>query len=235
MITGLTFNGESEYPCQADLVILTGNKILLYEFKAYSQPAIDRDNKLEYLSGYQFKHPKLQLNDTHQKLAVLLRQLKIPLPIESYIMFTHPNFYIYELPAWSENYIFYSHITTHIKNMMQNTTPPDEHTYTYYNRLMDRDNDTSENNPIIPKYQYHSLNKVVKCPNCHGVIDDVPDKKINMTCSHCHSKIHIRDIVKKAINDYQILFKKHPTPSELYEWCGGSINRWRIYKTYNAK
>lgn len=232
IINGLTFNRDGEYPCQADLLILCRDKILLYECKAYTQKAMYRGEKFENLNGYQYNNPQSQLGTIQQQLEMLLKKLRIPLPIESYILFTHPDFYLYNLPVTCDHFIFHSQLQSHVQDMIKNNRSPNEQTQIYFNKLIQCDNDTSDNHPIIPDYNYDSLEKIVTCPHCDEIISEVPARRKYFTCPHCQHEIKISAIAQKAFNDYQVLFDKKPTPIEFYDWCGGIFSKIRIYKMF---
>lgn len=237
MIKGLSLTDKGKFLVQMDLLVLTGDKILLYEEKAYSQPANDcQDGTIEFSAGgKRYTHPLEQVKDAHRKLEHVLKGLDIPLEVESYALLTHPNCYIYNLPAWTKNLLIQSQIEKHIDEQMKKRQTPTSLTKVYQEKLLALHHDISEYNSIVPEYNYNKLQKIVKCPQCFGVIDQIPKSKQHMTCPWCKDKIIIANIVRMAFDDYKILFNQKPTAAEMYHWCGGIFSKIRIQKILYEK
>ncbi|MBG9983770.1 NERD domain-containing protein [Aerococcaceae bacterium DSM 111022] len=239
IIKSLTFHLDGEYACQIDTIIITGDYIFLYEIKWYSKKATDRGKTIQYYSGDEdnpngpeFKHPREQLKEATEKFKRLMWQLGIKKTLRTYVMFTHPDFVLYNMEEWSLDLVFHSEVESHIEELASTTLRPDDESYHIYNLLMAENLDTSETMPSVPKYNYASTRKVVKCPECNGVIEEVPKNRRKLKCPCCGKLVLINDIAKKALEDYEVLFKETPTPTQLYNWCGGIFNRMRLYKLF---
>ena len=232
VINSLSLSNEGEFVVQMDLLVLTGDKILLYELKAYSQPINDcRDGTIQYEeNGEKYPHPINQLENAHRRLQNLIDALGVDLKIESYVMLTHPESYIMNLPSWTKNLLIQSQISGHILEQMRNAKPVTAQTKHYYALLKAQDHDTSEYNSMIPEYSYDQLRKVVKCPQCFGVIWEIPKFKKYLMCPCCGENVAVRDIARLAMEDYLILFKEKPTMHKLHEWCGGKFLKHRLYQ-----
>lgn len=238
IIKSLTFHLEGQYPCQLDTIIITRDKILLYEIKGYSKPSTDRGTKIQYFSGYKknpngpmFEHPREQLNDATTKFKQFMRKLGIKKDVESYVMFTHPNFILYGMKDWSFDLVFHSQIEAHIEEMAQTTSSPDAESQRIFDLLMAQNLDTSETMPVIPNYKTMILNNIVKCPECIEVfINHLPEGNHKMNCPKCGRRIKINDIAMKSLNDYIVLYGKIPSAQEFYDWCDGQISTLRFYR-----
>lgn len=242
IIKSLTFHLDGEYACQIDTIIITGDAIILYEIKYYSRKSTDRGDRIQYFSGDEenpngpdFKHPRLQLKEATIKFKRLLTKLGISTEnLKTFVMFTHKDFVLYNMKEWSFDLIFHSEVDSHIDELATSTYRPNAESYRIYNLLKAQDHDTSETMPSAPKYNYEMLRKVVKCPECGGVIREVPEKTQKVICPHCSQKLNLNDITKKALDDYQVLFKETPTIEKLYEWCGGMFSKMRCYRAILA-
>lgn len=232
IIKGLSLTERNEFLVQMDLIVLTGDKILLYELKAYTKRVNDcRDGTIEYKEGgRRYTHPLNQLSKAYGILESLLIKLGIPLEIESYVLLTHPKSYIYNLPAWTDKVLIQSEIEDHIEEQMRKRQPPTRETQIYWEKLKALHFDTSEYNSKVPKYSYEKLGKLVKCPNCFGVIREIPKGYRKMNCPCCSNKISVVDIAKLAYEDYILLFDEKPSAAKLYNWCGGIFSRNRFQK-----
>lgn len=237
IIKSLTFHLNGEYACQIDTIIITGDAIILYEIKYYSKKSTERGEKIQYYSGKEdepnepeFKHPRVQLEEATIKFKRLLKKLGIGTDnLKTYVMFTHKDFVLYNMKEWSFDLIFHSEVDTHIDDLASSTYKPNAESYRIYDLLIAQDYDTSETMPSAPKYNYDSLRKIVKCPECGGVIREVPKGKKKMDCTVCGKNVFINDIVKKAIQDYVVLFNKIPDGSKFCDWTGGIFKKDRFY------
>lgn len=232
VINSLSLSREGEFIVQMDLLVLTGDKILLYELKAYTQPVTDcRDGTIQYHEdGEKYESPFVQLENAHIILEKLLKSMKIDLDIESYVMITHPDGNIYNLPEKTKNLLIRSQIAGHLLEEMKNAAQPTAETKILYERLKSLDHDTSEFNSIIPKYNYQGLRKIVKCPKCFSVISEIPKHKKYVHCKECNKNILVRDIARLAFDDYVLLFNGKPTMRQLHEWCEGLFTKHRLYQ-----
>lgn len=237
IIKGLSFHLEGDYVCQIDTIIITRDKIILYEVKWFSNPAVDRGNKIQFFSGDKenpngeiYEHPREQLEKATKKFKRLMWKLGIEKELETYVMFTNPDFVLYGMEDWSFDLLFHSEIDAHLSKLAASTIEPDAESHRIYNLLMKQDHDTSEDMPFIPKYNYDSLRKVVKCPECNEVITGIPKSCHSVFCIHCHKKVTVNDILQKSLDDYKILFKQTPNLPQLHDWTGEMFDRMRIYR-----
>lgn len=205
---------------------------MLYEEKAYTHPVSDcLDGTIEFTDGgTRYTHPLEQLREARVYLEIIVKRLNIPLEIDSYVLLTHPNGNIYNLPKWTKNVLIQSQIERHIDEQMRLRKPPSSLTVKYHKQLSALHHDLSEYNSIVPKYDYHDLRKIVKCPQCFGEIKEIPKGKKLINCPCCHEQIVVVDIIKLALDDYRMLFKKQPTAAEMYHWCGGVFSKSRLEK-----
>lgn len=229
------------------MLIFTGKKVLHYEIKAYKDPVIYKGDIFEIIMEnpeegegnangevITYKNPIEQLKENRINLAQLFQKLNIKLPIESYVIFAHPNYYIHELPA-GEPFVFRGQLQTHIEKVKQHIYPATEDTQIYVRNLERYNKDTSKEDYQLPNYTFESLSKILLFPCCKKDIGLLSNYQKFIECHNCHKKYAMKDIGEYARWEFQNLFGQEPTLMQLYHWCDQKFSKPRLHTWFYKK
>ena len=100
---------------QIDTLVICPDKLLVYEAKNYKGDHQWRPVTLRKPSGATMENPSVQLNRTMARLAVLLAELKIDMPIEGFVAFINPEFNLLSAQK-IEEYLLPGQIPRHFQN-----------------------------------------------------------------------------------------------------------------------
>lgn len=101
---------------QIDALVITDQKIYLYEVKNYSGTFVYKDNGLYSTSGHAIQDPVAQAERKRSYLYNLLIQLGYSIDIEVYVVFINSNCYIYDLPK-KDAILFAGQLAGHFKDL----------------------------------------------------------------------------------------------------------------------
>ncbi|MBG9984845.1 NERD domain-containing protein [Aerococcaceae bacterium DSM 111022] len=244
IVKGFGFKEKYQNVFQIDLLIFTGNKVLHYEIKAYKDPVIYRGNIFEIIikdsnteksnenrEVITYKNPIEQLNENRIYLAQLFEKLNIELPIESYVIFAHPNYYIYELPA-GQPFVFRGQLQNHIEEIKNTISPATEVTQNYVSYLEQHNQDITKDDYQIPNYTFESLGKKLMLPCCENHIVHITKHQYLINCQSCNRRFTMKEIAEHAVFEYQQLFNQSPTLNQLYGWTNKIFSRQRLHSWF---
>ncbi|RSL32173.1 NERD domain-containing protein [Salibacterium salarium] len=211
---------------QIDSLILTPDKVYLFEVKNYEGDYYIDGEQWRTISGVEIKNPLLQLKRSESLLRQLFQNLPGNFPIEAYLLFVNQDFTLYHasphLPI-----IFPSQLNRFMKKW--NNTKPSALTQQHRN-LADKLTSmhvTESPYTRLPSYDYHQLEKGILCPSCSAFLTFQGKKLI---CNECGGKTEDTETgILRNIEEFKLLFPHQKvTTSHIFEWCGKQGNSKRI-------
>lgn len=157
-LPSFSLNQDFERSFQIDLLVFTANCIYLYELKNLQSPTQVSGNLFITAKGTQYENPLIQLNRTDANFKKLLEKENINMPVKSYLVFTHPNFYLYNADI-NNPYIFAGQIPSHIQNLIQSQRPVDIKAKNMALSLASLSFDNSRSDRNLPIYSINDLAK----------------------------------------------------------------------------
>ncbi|WP_188655466.1 nuclease-related domain-containing protein [Pontibacillus salipaludis] len=210
---------------QIDTLMITSEKIYLFEIKNYEGDFLYKEDKFYRLPNTEILNPLHQLERATALLGQLLKPLGHTLPIEGYVVFIHPHFHLYQAPL-TPPLIF----PTQIKPFLDQLKPSFPLT-PYHERLAEELNAlhlTESHSTEIPTYAFDSLKKGINCLECFSFSIQVQGH--HCLCGSCGAIEAYGDAVLRSVDEFKLLFPEEKLKTQLvYEWCGklGSDKRIR--------
>ncbi|WP_066191371.1 nuclease-related domain-containing protein [Gracilibacillus timonensis] len=209
---------------QLDSLIITGDTIFLLEVKHYAG-----NHKYEEKNWYKLPHqeitnPLLQIQRSESLLRRWLQTHHVHMQVESRLVFTHPQFFLYQAPLLKQ-FIFSSQLSAFIKSMNR-AAPAGKKEREVAQQLVSADLGDYPY-PELPAYSFTDLQKGIRCHSCGRLA--LSSTGWNLTCSRCGAADNMEEALLRHIVELQLLFPDDKLTSKLvYEWSGGIISRKRI-------
>ncbi|WP_257348095.1 nuclease-related domain-containing protein [Pseudalkalibacillus decolorationis] len=202
---------------QIDSTLIFKDTIYLVEVKNYEGDSyLEGDRWINKNTKKERKNPILQLKRSESLFRQLMKELNYNSPIESYLVFINPNFYLYHAPM-DPSIILPPHINRFIDKI--SLKPPnltDKHLkFAQKLRSLHLNNSSFMQ---LPTYNYDHLEKGITCPGCHTLISEVKNSKL--ICESCGCSEDVTSAVLRSAKELSILFpEKSITVNTLHEWC----------------
>lgn len=212
---------------QIDCTLIFQHEIYLIEIKNFAGNYYFSDDNFYITSTNKaINNPLQQLKRSEILLQNILTEKKSTLQLRSVIIFTNPEFYLYQAPM--NKPIIYpnqlNHFIHSLKSKPINLNNQHEH---LSNSLK------SAHLPIsafeqIPEYNYNDLKKGIVCLNCNGFMRLI-EKRNGVICPKCNIIESLNAALVRNIEEFYLLFPdKEITVSSIYEWCDFIPSRRKI-------
>ncbi|GAA0363249.1 hypothetical protein GCM10008932_14610 [Alkalibacterium iburiense] len=206
-------------PIQIDSLVIAPDTVYLYEIKNYSGEYKMEDGILYTLSGFEVDNPINQLERTQSRLRQLFQQWRVNIKIEASIIFVHPQFVLYNANP-KHPIVLHAQINKHLDKINSNGLPLLKWHRQLANKLIASIIEEGSYQKKTPSYTYEELDKKVGCVKCLSW--DVRLTQRSFTCSACHYKGTIEELVLQQVEDFRLLFPdKRVTRNSIHNWCGG--------------
>ncbi|GAB2323896.1 hypothetical protein IRB23M11_15160 [Alkalibacterium sp. m-11] len=214
---------------QIDAIVITGNKIMLFEIKNYQGEYTFHENELKsYPYGNIILNPLSQLNRSCTLLRMLLEKIDINSPIEGQLVFINDFFVLYR-NVEQRSLLLPQQIRKYIIQMNKQSVPVRAAQKACADRLL-RLHKTEDRYIQVPEYTFEDLNKGVYCPKCSLTLR----KKNRRTayCPHCGFFDLNTRIISNEIKTFSLLFPDYDLKtSVIYDWCGTFFTKDSIQRT----
>nr|WP_239584432.1 nuclease-related domain-containing protein [Aquibacillus albus] len=210
---------------QLDSLFITQQKIYLFEVKNYEGDYYVDGDRWYMKSGKEVKNPLLQLKRSETLLRQVLQQLKINLPVESYLVMINPHFFLYNTPI-DLPILFHSQLNRFLSKLKTNLFPLNKNHKTLAELLRAIH---IEKSPYvrIPDYTFEGLRKGIFCNGCGRPMEKV--NRVFVRCRGCNCEEVIDTSIVRSLGEYKLLFPDRKiTTNGVYDWCGGLISRYII-------
>ncbi|MBR7554868.1 nuclease-related domain-containing protein [Allobacillus sp. GCM10007491] len=213
---------------QIDSLLITQEKILIYEVKNFTGEYIFEQDKFLKLPQQEIQNPLHQVARSSSLLTQLIRRAGFNLPTQSHVIFVNRNFTLFNAPP-NTAMILPTQIEGHLKYLQ---TIPSRHN-DLHKRLMEKLIELHlDKSPYQQQfdYTYEEIKKGITCARCHSYKIKLIGRMIN--CNDCDLSESYVDSVIRTINEFLILFPDMKlTVINVYELCGELISKKVISHT----
>nr|WP_263324894.1 nuclease-related domain-containing protein [Neobacillus sp. Marseille-Q6967] len=202
---------------QIDSLFITQQTIIPCEIKNYEGNYYYEKGNFHYcLNKKMISNPLHQLNRGETLLRQFLQQNGFHIPVEGYLNFVHPAFFLYQSP-FNDKIIYPSQHPRFFKEL--GTRPSklnDQH------RKM-ADFLVMSHKPVspygkLPPYTYEQLRKGIICKCCQSFLIVIKGKTI--ICSACGAEETVNAAVMRSVEELKLLFPGIKiTANTVIEWC----------------
>ncbi|WP_010093606.1 nuclease-related domain-containing protein [Ornithinibacillus scapharcae] len=203
---------------QIDTLIITKEKIYVYEIKNYEGDYYFETDKLYKKPNYEIVNPLNQLSRSTSLIRQLLLTLGYNLPIQSFVIFINSNFTLYQAPM-DKPIIFPTQVKSHLSllNTIQSTVN-EKHRKLAENLIQLHKKESAHIQ--IPSYDYSQLTKGITCFHCNSFIRKHALGPKQYICSNCQHAELIDKAILENIREYKLLFPNEKiTTSSISDWC----------------
>lgn len=220
---------ENGSEVQIDCLLFIGQKIFLFEVKHYYGNYLINNNRWFLAStNKEIKSPLHQIQRSTLLLKDFFSHYHITEPIISKLVFTHPEFYLYQAP-YNSSMIFPNQLNQLIKSLQIEQVHPLKQDFLNIINTLKNSHLTTLVHEQVPAIQYNQLKKGVFCKTCSKKMKNLNQKKFY--CAHCKQSELKKNVVLKRIADYQILFPHEIlTADRLFEWIGKTTTKRTVQR-----
>lgn len=220
---------------QIDSLLITPEKIYLFEIKNYEGDFLYEDDKFYRLPNTEILNPLHQLQRAAALLGQLLKSHGHTIPIEGYVIFIYPHFHLYNAPL-TPSIIFPTQIKPFLEQLKTASLLTSYHERIARNLKNLHLTDSTLNE--IPSYTFDSLQKGMSCFQCLSFSIHLNGHKC--LCKSCGATEAYRDALLRNVDEFKMLFPEEKIRTKLiYEWSGklGSYKRIRtvLQKHFSKK
>lgn len=188
---------------QIDALLVSQRKIYLFEVKNYRGDFYIDSGKWYTHGGKEIQNPVHQLSRCETLLRQLLQEQRVNLPIESRIIFIHPEFILYQAPK-NLPLVFPSQINRLLEELNLHTPYPSEKLITLAKKLADH-HITDSPFSRLPEYTYDGLKKGIICTACHSLKTFLA-RKTRVECEACGQQENADEAILRSIKELRTLF-----------------------------
>lgn len=202
---------------QIDSLVMSSLKIILFEVKNLEGDYyLERDCWFSS-NGKEITNPLHQLQRSTILLRHLLKGLGISLPIEPYLVFVNPEFYLYQAPM-NLPIIFLPQLNRNFTKMQKERSFLKDSHYEIGKKLLSLEVIDAPSFRL-PNYDYPQLKKGIPCVACGQMYSDLV--KTTLICGKCRGYEDYESAVLRSVEDFRLLFpERKVTTNEIHEWCG---------------
>ncbi|WP_068674158.1 nuclease-related domain-containing protein [Oceanobacillus sp. Castelsardo] len=218
---------------QIDSLIITQEKILLYEIKNFTGDHYYELDKLYKMPKFELINPLYQLGRTESLLRQLLLSHGFVNPIEAAVVFINPEFTLYQAPL-HKPIIYASQLPRYFSNLNRLPSRLAGKHRMLADKLLSLHSHESPYSQL-PPYYFNQLRKGITCLRCESFSVHTTGKKY--TCKKCEHENNLSEAVIRNINEYTLLFpSKKLTTTNIYEWsnfiCSKKVIQSILSKNY---
>lgn len=211
----LEWNGKD---FQIDTFIILQETCFIFEIKNFEGEFIFQPHCLKSLSaGKEFQNPLDQLNRCKLLLRPLLQSHGFNIPIDGYVVFTNPQFTLYQAPH-DEPII----LPTKLKSFMKKFDTQSSKLSSWHRKLADKLislHKTESKFSNVPEYDYIQQRKGMTCSPCNSFNVYLSNGKL--VCNDCGYEEGIDSAVLRCVEEIKLLFPDMKiTTNVVQEWCG---------------
>ncbi|MBY0123342.1 nuclease-related domain-containing protein [Bacillus sp. S/N-304-OC-R1] len=200
---------------QIDTLFISSEKIIMFEVKNYEGDYVIKTERWSTLSNVEIRNPLHQLERNESLLRKVLLECGVTTPIEKYLIFINPDFYLYQAPL-DLPIIFPTQLNRFIKQLSNSFKKVNE---THLNLAKKLVAIHLKKSPYmrLPEYCYDQLKKGITCGCCYSF--NVEIRSTQLVCTQCGWKERLADTVLRGVEEFSFLFPDHKvTTSEMMKW-----------------
>lgn len=220
----LLSTGDTYY--QIDSLLVTPHHLYLYEIKNYTGAYHYKDGVIYSKSGHALQDPVAQAKRKESYLYNLLLTLNLTVKISTFVVFIHPDFYIYNFPE-IKSVLFEGQLSAHLKRLSKNTEAEEKQASRIAHKLISLHTDTYRPMNLPNNYTFDQLKKGILCPKCSSFA--YTQTRETRTCATCSLKEKIPAAIHRSIEEFRLLFPDiRMNRNVISEWCGNALSKRRI-------
>ncbi|MEH7334195.1 nuclease-related domain-containing protein [Neobacillus drentensis] len=201
---------------QIDSSLIFQEPLYVFEVKNYQGNFIFKPDRLETLSGRIYPNPLDQLKRTKTLLRQLLQNLGYNIPIEGYVVFNNPEFFLYQAPL-NEPIIYAPQLKTFMKKLNRKQSKLGIHHNKLAEKLVSLHKIVSPYSKLRA-YSFEELRKGLTCSACHSFNVSLIGGKL--VCDDCGCEEKIDAAVLRSVDEIKLLFPEMKiTTNVVREWC----------------
>lgn len=202
---------------QIDLLLIGKDKIYPLEVKNYEgNYVVQQDNWYAASTRNEIRNPIHQLKRSELLLRNVLQQTRFTFSIEPYIIFIHPEFYLYQATL-DAPIIFPTQIQRFIRSLKENSFEQTKQQREIASFLVDQSLTQSEHRRL-PNYTYAGLKKGIVCVGCSSFVEVLNREKV--ICEDCGKIESLVSAVERSVVEFMTLFPQEKvTTSTIQHWC----------------
>ncbi|MBS4192662.1 NERD domain-containing protein [Bacillus sp. FJAT-49705] len=219
---------------QIDTLLITADKMYLFEIKNYEGDFYIQGDKWYTISKSEIKNPILQLERSEMLFRRLLQELGFSSPIESYLIFVNPDFFLYQTP-FNLPIVFLSQLNRFKNKLIMNEGILKKRHSKFAEQLVSI---CLKESPYtrLPKYNYDQLERGVTCAYCYSLMDSLTEGEEIIVCKECGGKENVFSAILRSTEEYKLLFPDRKiTTNEIFEWCRGVKSSRSIRRILSEK
>lgn len=213
---------------QIDTLIITQRCMIICEVKYYQGNYYYKDGEFYKSSSKEKKsNPLHQLSRCKRLLSQLLQKLGLPLKIEGYVIFNHPEFFLYDAPQ-NKPIIYLPQLNQFLCHLSSLPSELNDGHRRIAQVLLERH---IANPPFDPSFSYSidELRKGPCCGRCFSFLASSGGRKL--VCNRCGHEEKLETAVIRGVEEIRLLFPEmRITTNLVYEWCGVNGHRSKIMR-----
>lgn len=207
---------------QIDCMILVRGQILLIDTKnLLGDYVYDQGDFLKIKRDKKINNPLHQLQRCQLLLGEFLERFQSQHKIQSYAVFIHPKFYLYNAPV-GNTMIFHPQVERFlekVKHTITHSPPKNENLPELFSAHHIKKNPQD----YAPQYEYKELRKGVLCLGCSAKVKAWT--RYRLICNQCGKMESIDSAVLRSALEYALLFPdKRLIPRDFHDWLEGIIS-----------
>ncbi|NHC40866.1 NERD domain-containing protein [Bacillus sp. MM2020_1] len=214
---------------QIDTLIIFQEIIYLIEVKNYEGDFLFKSDRLEKISGKDYKNPLDQLKHIKFSLSQLLHNLGYNIPVEGTIVFINPEFTMYEAPL-IKPIVYHSQLIRFMKKLEMMPSKLNSRQKKIADKLVSLHQVVSPYTRL-PPYLYEKIKKGNTCEICNSFKVTVPTGARKVVCVDCGYEESFESAILRNVEEIRLLFPdKKITTNLVFEWCGDVGSKKTIKK-----
>ncbi|WP_409293760.1 nuclease-related domain-containing protein [Peribacillus sp. SCS-26] len=212
---------------QIDSLIIASGSIYLLEVKNYEGDYYYEAGKLYKNPRYEVANPLHQLNRTETLLRQLLQKLGCTTPISSSVIFTHPEFTLFQAPT-NKPIVLPTSINRFF-GTLNNTPSRIQEKHRLLAKQLTAMHIQDYPHKTLPPYKFEELRKGIPCAACKSFVTHSNTKEV--ICETCRYKETVEESVLRMTREIILLFpEKRITTILVSQWCREQLPIRKIQK-----
>lgn len=202
---------------QIDTLVIAQKCMIVCENKYYQGNYYYQEGEFRNcITKKETNNPLHQLSRCKMLLSQLLQKHGLPLTIDGYVIFNHPEFFLYNAPQ-NEPIIFLPQMNKLLSNLCALPSVLNDGHHRIAQILLDKHN---PNPPFTLSFSYDfdGLQKGPFCAHCSSFLVSSSGRKL--VCNCCGHKEDLSSAVMRGVEEIRLLFPEMKITTNLvYEWC----------------
>ncbi len=212
---------------QVDTLVIYHDLIHLFDVKNFEGDFFIEGDKWYSANKKEVTNPLHQLQRCERLFLRLLHESNCYLPIQSYLPFVNPEFYLYQARL-NQPFIFLPQLKRFLSKLCSRPVKLQKSHFALAEKLLAL-NIENYRNMKLPIYTFEMLRKGIICERCHQFVELLNDKMV--ICRHCGKIEGIHPAVLRSVEEFRLLFPEEKvTTKAVFEWCNGTASERIIQK-----